>query len=112
MQDKRCLQKGCSGRHPKVCKWAQREVGCKRADCDFFHCTLAEQQNVINEVGYFKCASCKDVWQDQNCVVKHVVKHRELYFCLNCDDFVDDKAQVLDINWTLVDQLGNLRRDI
>ena len=67
---------------------------------------------MANEGKQFRCSSCKDVWQDENCVVKHAVNHRELFFCLNCDDFVGDKAQVLDINWTLVDQQGNLRQYI
>ena len=107
------MDKSCTGRHPKVCKWYEREVGCKRTDCDFFHGTLARHDSRGNiEAQNFKCASCKDVWKDENCVVKHTVKQRELYFCLNCDDFILDKSKVLDINWTLFDQIGNLRQDI
>ena len=39
-------------------------------------------------------------------------KNREFHFCLNCDDFIEDKYQVLNINWTLFDEQGNLRQDI
>ena len=51
----------CQGRHPKVCKWFERETGCKRKDdCEFFHDTRAcsDRKNLSeNQNKRFKCVS-------------------------------------------------------
>ena len=62
-------------------------------------------------IGY-KCISCKDTWKDSECVVKHIINGRMLYFCLNCDDLVTRKSEVMQEGWTLLDGEGYLRRDI
>ena len=110
LENLRCTGKGCRERHPKMCKWYQKEIGCKRIDCEFLHVTLASKDGGTNVFSQsFTCAGCKDVWQDEKCVVKHVIKHKELFFCLNCDDYITNKSGVLDSNWTLLDQHGNIR---
>ena len=60
----------------------------------------------------FTCISCKCVWMDRNCVVEHFVQNMKLYFCLNCDDWVRNKTEVLQPGWTLHDEAGNLRMDV
>ena len=38
----KCSGSDCQGRHPKACKWFERETACKRKDdCEFSHDTLA-----------------------------------------------------------------------
>ena len=84
--------------------------------CDFLHVTFARDQNVEGERkakdAEYKCASCKDSWTSKNCVVEHSLNNHVLYFCLNCNDWVTDKSQVLDTNWTLLDERGYLRRNL
>ena len=65
----------------------------------------------VNENSY-ECAGCKNIWQDEKCVVKHNIKSTEIFMCLNCDDWIMDKASVLTSDWTLFDQHGNLRQDV
>ena len=60
--------------------------------------------NVDDEI--FKCVSCQDVWEDRNCVVKHMIKQKAVFFCLNCNDWIKDKSKVFDQGWTLMDQEG------
>ena len=56
----------------------------------------------------FRCVSCKSEWQERKYVVQHKIEDRELYFCLNCEDWVRHKERVLDEGWSLFDQYGNL----
>ena len=42
----------------------------------------------------------------------HIINDQWVHFCLNCDDWVKDKSKVLDENWTLFDNEGNLRYDV
>ena len=96
-----------------VCKWFKKEVGCKRQNCDFLHDTLANTENVAKkEVSSYKCAGCKDTWQNERCVVKHVFADKQIYLCLNCDDWITKKSEVIKSDWTLLDGQGNLRRDV
>ena len=37
----KCNVKECKYRHPQICKWFTKEVGCKRQNCDFIHVTPA-----------------------------------------------------------------------
>ena len=106
----KCKDRTCRERHPKGCKWFQREVGCRRINCAFLHTNLAT--NAVKESEYFECVSCKSVWKDKKCVVEHVIQHRKVYFCLNCDDWLAKKSEVFNVGWTLLDQHGNLRQDV
>ena len=63
----------------------------------------------VKEVASFECAGCKYAWSDVTCVVKHSVQNMEIYFCLNCDDWIVDKSVVLQPGWSLFDLAGNLR---
>ena len=97
LQNLNCKLKGCRERHPKACKWFQRDVGCKRTDCEFLHIVGTENHLSLTD---FKCAGCENVWKDENCVIKHDMQNKEVFFCLNFDDW---------IVWTLLDEPGNLR---
>ena len=69
---------------------------------------IAEKEEPEN----FKCVGCKCDWSNKSCVVKHVIGDHIVYFCLNCEDWVKDKSKVLDRNWTMFDERGNLRYDV
>ena len=104
----KCEGKICTDRHPKKCKWMETSGGCRRnSDCDYLHVS-----NGSEEYESFKCESCKSVWKDEHCVVEHVINGHKCYFCLNCDDWVQLKANVFKEGWTLLDTFGNLRMDI
>ena len=45
LESQKCQVKLCKERHPKVCKWFIKEVGCKRDNCDFLHVTFATDDN-------------------------------------------------------------------
>ena len=119
LENNKCDRKICRKRHPKVCKfWLRSNQGCKRGDeCDFLHVTLAQgEQNVVNvnrvETSIYECAGCKDVWTDRTGVVEHMIGNHTAYFCLNCDDWIQQKWKVFEEGWTLKDGSGNLRRDV
>ena len=108
-----CEGSSCPNRHPKPCKWFGGEMGCTRKEeCDFSHETLAfkdQQSNAHKSKSEtLKCVSCKSEWKESNCVVEHKIEDKEVYFCLNCEDWVQHKNRVLDQGWSLFDQDGNL----
>ena len=108
MKGDKCEGIICSDRHPKKCKWMETSGGCRRnSDCDYLHVSKGSE-----EYKSFKCESCKSVWKDEHCVVEHVINRHNCYFCLNCDDWVQLKANVFKEGWTLLDTFGNLMWDI
>ena len=79
-----CGNLQCCARHPRACKWNESNEGCKRkAECDYLHVTSASQTSE-NYPGY-KCASCKDTWENSACVVEHKIQNMKVFFCLNWD---------------------------
>ena len=113
------MEKDCSDRHPKTCRyWSGNKSWCARKlNCDFLHVTLVRddgkatiEYNVDDEE--FNCVSCKDCWTDKMCVVEHTQNNHMVYFCLNCNDWVKNKSAVLDPNWALLDEGGNLRSNL
>ena len=111
----KCDGSECPDRHPKKCKWFVGKNGCRRNEnCDFWHGTLAQEDQIINHIQEiekeenYDCVSCKHTWKEHQFVVKHMVNNTEVYFCLNCDDWVRDKSKVLDPGWSLFDLDGNL----
>ena len=83
-----CKDRSCPNRHPKACKYFKSETGCSRGEnCAFSH-DLHICGNQRSKM--FKCVSCKHTWNEQWCVVKHKLNNMELYFCLNCNDWVKD----------------------
>ena len=110
----KCNEKDCNKRHPKNCKWFQKEVGCRRNNCDFLHVTLAAadgKQTAHKQPG-FKCEGCDNVYPAENYVVKREINNMQIWFCLNCDEWIKDKTKVLNKDWNLFDQNGALRRDV
>ena len=107
----KCEDSSCLKRHPKACKYFRGQTGCKRKEgCDFSHdvliCGVATKDKLDNN---YNCAGCKHDWQESQFVVKHYIKNREIFFCLNCEDWIKDKTKVLDHGWSLFDQDGNLK---
>ena len=66
----------------------------------------------MDEVKEYKCESCKYTWENKEYVVKHVLGDMEVYFCLNCEDWVHYKQNVLKVGWSLFDKEGFLWTDI
>jgi hypothetical protein len=115
LEKQKCKDKGCRGRHPKACRWFQRDIGCKRRNCEYLHVFLAKTENEAKTKSKdYECAAagCKNVWQDTKCVVKQNIGNGEVFLCLNCDDWIVNKSAVLNSDWTLFDQHGNLRQDV
>ena len=100
-----CTNTDCMERHPIRCKWVKSEHGCSRSNCEYLHNTLP-----INDS--FKCAGCLDIWNDPTCVIQHVIRNQEIYFCLNCNDWIKEKSRVFDQGWTLLNEQGFLRTGI
>ena len=65
-----------------------------------------------NEGNTFKCVSCKSEWNEKHFVMKHWIQNTEVYFCLNCEDWVQEKEKVLDRGWSLFDQDGYLDQNV
>ena len=109
--NQKCSNSDCIDRHPKPCKWTAQTGGCKRINgCDYLHATSVGMQT--NEPQEYTCISCKDTWQNRSHVVEYGIQGVQVYFCLNCDDWVKVKPQVLEEGWTLWDGDGYLRRDV
>ena len=111
----KCEGNSCPRRHPKACKWFRGSTGCRRKEeRDFSHdtivCIREKNNSPQNSIDSYKCVSCDYEWSESNCVVKHILKNKEVYFCLNCDDWVKDKSRVLDKGWSLFDMAGNLNQ--
>ena len=43
--------------------------------------------------------------------VDHVIKNMNIFFSLNCNDWIRDKEAVLDQCWALLDEAGFLRNN-
>ena len=48
--------------------------------------------------------------QHKKYVVKHKIENMKLWFSLNCNEWIQDKTKVFNIDWTLFDQKGDLLR--
>ena len=108
--NQRCEIKDCGDRHPVVCKWFNKKGGCKRnSECDYLHVQLSSETEMNQS---YECVSCRCVWTDKTCVKEHIVQNMKKYFCLNCDDWVKNKGNVLQPGWTLLDEAGCPRMDI
>ena len=108
-----CQEKTCKSRHPKVCKWTKTVTGCKRQDCDFLHVTLAGDDGKPTEAHkLYPCMGCKNVYDDKVCVVKHIAENRAFFLCLNCDDWILRKEEILIPGWSLFDENGDLKQNV
>ena len=90
-------------RHPKQCKLMEASGECNYKRCDYLH---------KHDIKKYKCESCKCAWENANHVVEHWIENIKLYFCLNCEDWVQHKSNVLKDGWSLFDEEGLLRRDV
>lgn len=108
--NQKCDNKDCEYRHPAVCKWFNSRGWCKRnSECEYLH-TKGFSEGELNQS--YECISCKGTWTDKTCVKEHLVQNMTKFFCLNCDDWVKIKGNVLQPGWTLLDEAGYLRTDI
>ena len=121
LQIGKCERKECDQRHPKSCKWDKGNSACKRGiDCMYLHGNTAgeEADNYYhheqngNAGQQFKCVGCKHSWEERKNVKSHIILNMEVFFCLNCDDWIQEKAAVFNDGWTMFDETGALRYDI
>ena len=112
LENKNCEKHDCCDRHPRHCKWHGSEVGCNRqVECEYLHVTMVDDDDEVNSHKY-KFVSCKNTRQNRSCIVEHIIQNTKMFFCLNCDEWVKKKTQVLDEGWTLLDEAGNLKYDL
>ena len=106
MKSLKCTVQGCNYRHLKTCKWFSQEVGCRRNYCKFLHSTLAKSDDKItgHKESSFKYEGCRGTFKN--------IKSKDMFFCLNCDDWIGNKEEVLKSDWTLFDLNRDLRRDV
>ena len=78
------------------------------------NCAYLHTQRSFETFGWrkFKCEGCKYTREEKNCVVEHVIENMQVFFCLNCDDWIQQKANVFNPGWTLFGEEGYLRQDI
>ena len=112
LETRKCEQRECPDRHPKCCKWIKSSGGCRRQNCLYLHTGHEEDGCNTSDGKQFSCVGCKTVWGDENCVVEHNIKNTQTFFCLNCEDWIKNKVNVLDAGWSLFDQFGYLRNDV
>ena len=87
--------------------------GCKRGQsCDYLHNSRREKNKNLDVSSQYKCEGCKNIWEDRICVVEHTIHNMKVFFCLNCDDWIQNKVKVFDDGWTLLDEAGMLRDHI
>ena len=102
----KCEGQNCSKRHPKICKWSQKQTGCQRQGCAYLH------EDIGNSNVEYKCISCNDAWNKTEYVKEHLIQNQKVYFCLNCDEWVKLKDKVLNPGWKLLDEFGYLNQGI
>ena len=56
----------------------------------------------------YQCAGCKSTWNNITHVVPQDVQNIKLFFCLYCNDWIQQKHLVLEQGWTLFDEDGNM----
>ena len=88
--------------------------GCHRVDCKYIFDRFANEEIHVNlgnakkqNLQEFECISCKCLWKDRNCVEEHFEQIMKVYFCLNCDDCVQNIANVLQSGWTILNEAGD-----
>ena len=118
-EDQNCKIRDCSFRHPRICKLLKSKNGCQReSDCDYLHDTLAcEELNQIDDgdvkdIDEYPCQGCKTRWTNKNHVNAHIIRDMNIFFCLNCDEWIQNKSEVLKKGWTLFDKDGFWKRDV
>ena len=76
-------------------------------------CEVEEKSNVENaNVNEYPCAECKSIWNNSSHVVPHNIQNMDLFFCLNCNDWIQHKHAVVEQGWTLFDEDGYLRQNV
>ena len=44
------------------------------------------------EIYAYPCQGCKTSWTNENHVKGHLISDMEIFFCLNCDEWIQNKA--------------------
>ena len=73
---------------------------------------LYGNETAAHKKASYKCEGCDGKYPTENYVVKHEIKNMQVWFCLNCDEWIQDKTQVLNKGWSFFYQKGDLRRDV
>ena len=108
LSEKQSEGSNCPNRLKKVCKCFGGDRGCTRKEvCDFSHDTLSfNGKNVndhTNKSKNYACISCKS-----ECLVQDIIQDKEVNCCLNCEDWAKNKQNVINEEWSLFDQDGDL----
>ena len=113
IEEGKCVGKPCQRRHPKVCKWIKTATGCRRQDCDFLHVTFAvDDGKQVEAHKSYPCMGCKNIYEDKVCVVQHTAQNKAFFLCLNCDDWILRKNEILLPGWSLFDGNGHLKQNV
>ena len=68
-------------------------------------------ENDIEDFEY-QCAGCKSTWNDKIYMVNHNVKNMDVFFCLNCSDWIRNKEAVFDKDLTQFYEAGFLKQNV
>ena len=81
LQNKNCILKTCTNRHPKVFKyWSKNWGRCQRKNtCNYLHVTLGQSKLLGKE--HFTCYACHNTWDEKGCVVEHKIGNHALMLC-------------------------------
>ena len=121
LQTGKCGKSECDKRHPKSCKWDNGMNSCKRGiECMYLHVSVDQVHNVhknhieqnVQEGKQYPCVGCKYSWKERHHVKSHIIQNIEVFFCLNCDDWIQDKSAIFETGWTMFDESGGLRYDV
>ena len=102
---------------PKKCRYFDRGYCKYKTKCRFTHMLgLCSQYLQIGKCERKECdqrhVGCKHSWEERKNVKSHIILNMEVFFCLNCDDWIQEKAAVFNDGWTMFDETGALRYDI
>ena len=69
------------------------------------------EQN-MHEGKQYPCVGCKYSWKERHHVKSHIIQNIEVFFCLNCDDWIQEKSAIFETGWTMFDETGGLKYDV
>ena len=74
-----------------------------RKQLDAGETTVTSSNETAHKQATYKCEGCDGRYPTEDYVVNHDVGNKKLWFCLNCDEWIQDKTNVLNKDWTLFD---------
>ena len=96
----------CRFMHPEqICEEYLEKYKCERKEFSLRHLKNTGAANME-----YKCSGCKSSWTEKCHAKEHVIQNMQTFFCLNCEDYMKDKPQIVNEGLTLVDEHWFLRR--